>query len=46
MIRNKKKIELSKERKEFLRKIKKQKIFIITAQIILIIGFISIWEIL
>lgn len=44
---NKKKIlEVSKERKQYLKKIKKEKIIVITTQIVLIIGFICIWEVM
>lgn len=39
-------LEISKERKEYLKKIKKEKIIVITTQILLVIVFICIWEIL
>ena len=37
---------ISKERKQYLGKIKKQKILILITQILVIIGFLALWEIL
>lgn len=43
---NKEKIETSYERKEFLKQIKKEKIIVIIVQILIVFGFIFLWEIL
>lgn len=37
---------ISKERKQYLRKIKKHKILVLVTQILVLIGFLGLWEIL
>lgn len=37
---------ISQDRKKYLRKIRLNKIAVITTQIILIVGFIALWEVL
>ena len=45
-MKKKNNLKISKERKEYLKKIKIEKIIVITVQILLVVGFIFIWEIL
>lgn len=40
------KISLSKERKQYLKKIKKEKYLVLITQIIILIAFLGIWELL
>ena len=37
---------ISKERKQYLRKIKKHKILVLVTQILVLVGFLALWEIL
>lgn len=38
--------EISNDRKEYLRKQKMNKIAVLTVQILIVVGFIALWEIL
>ena len=40
------KIIISKDRKEYLKKIKKRKYLILLTQILILVSFLGIWEIL
>jgi len=46
MNRKVKKLEISEERKKYLKKIELEKVAIITTQILIVIAFIALWEIL
>ena len=40
------KLVISKERRQYLKNIKKQKYLVLMTQVVLLVGFLALWEVL